>query len=270
MGTLQLNAPTAWTGNGVLDKAMIYFTYAKGFKSGGYNGNGDTASGSLSSFNPERVNNYEAGLKFSMFGHRLTGSVAHFNMNYESIQLTVAGLNPDTLAIVTSIFNAGAAKIYGFEVESQLLLFGSLRLGFNGDFTNARYTKFDDSSVAGGSRTNEPLPFIPNYRVSGSIENRFALGGDMAVTPRLQITRTGERFLITDKSPAVREIGRQPAFTLVDASLRFEINRMITIDIYGKNLFNQRYKDDVLSLGFAVETFYAPPVTYGVNARFKF
>lgn len=270
MGSLQLNAPKSWTGNGVLDKAMLYFSYSKGFKSGGFNGNGDSVLGNLTEYNPEKVNNYEVGLKFSMFDRRLIGTVTHYNMDYKDIQLAVQGTSPLTGAPISSTFNAGGAKINGVEIELQARIADSLRFSLNTDVTNARYTRFDDKSAPGGTRVNEPLAFIPDYRISASLENRFSLGGDMAMTPRVQITRNGQRYLITDLSPTVREIGHVPAYTVVDASVRFDLDQRTSLELYGKNLFNKKYMDDALAVGFVVLTYYASPVTYGATLRFKF
>jgi iron complex outermembrane receptor protein len=270
MGSLQLNAPEAWTHNGVLDQAMAYFTYSKGFKNGGFNANGTTTAGNLTAFNPERVENYEVGLKFSMFDRRLVGSVSRYDMSYSDIQLNVQSNNPVTGAPIASIFNAGAAKIQGIEVELQALLMESLRLSFNGDFTQPRYTKFDDLSAPGGTRVGEPLPLIPRYRVSGSIENRFSLGGEMALTPRVQVTRTGDRYMFTSLSAANRAAGHADAITIVDASLRYELNEMFSLDFYGKNIFNKRTINDSLAFGDHVINWYSAPTTYGVTARMKF
>jgi iron complex outermembrane receptor protein len=270
MASLQLNAPQSWTGNGVLDKAMAYFTWSRGFKSGGYNGNGDTAAGTLTSFEPERVRNYEVGVKFSMFDRRLVGTVSRYDMSYTNIQLNVLSVNPETQVPTTAVFNAGAAKIQGIEIELQTLLFDNLRIGLNGDFTQPRYTRFADLSVPGGSRVGEPLAYIPDYRVSGSIENRFAMGGEMALTPRIQVTRTGERYLFTDSFALSREAGRVPPVTTADASLKLEVHEKLSFDLYGKNIFNKKYANDALSFRFVVFKWYAPPVTYGLTARYKF
>jgi iron complex outermembrane receptor protein len=269
MGSVQLNAPEAWTNSGFLDQAMLYFTYSKGYKSGGFNGSGEVVNGTLTTFKPEKVDNYEVGVKFSMFDRRLTGSVAGFKMNYDDIQFSVAGANAMG-GIVQSTFNAGAAKIKGIEVELQALLMDSLRISFNSDVTDAKYTRFDDASVPGGSRVGEPFAIIPDYRISGSIENRFELGGDMALTPRVQVTRTGPRTLLQDPSPVVRAIAYVGPITLADASLRLDVSEHLSFDAYGKNIFNKKYANDVQSLGFVTFEYFAAPVTYGVNARFKF
>jgi len=270
MTSLQLNAPASWTNNGFLDQAMLYFTYSKGFKNGGFNANGTTTGGNLTSFKPEHVDNYEVGLKFSIFDRRLVGSVTRYDMSYKDIQLNVQSNNPDTGAPIASIFNAGAAKIQGIEVELQALLMETLRLSFNGDFTQPRYTRFDDLSAPGGTRVGEPLALIPKYRVSGSIENRFSLGGEMALTPRVQVTRTGDRYMYTSIGVAAREAAHAQAITVVDASLRYDVNDMLALDFYGKNIFNKRTINDGLSFGDHVITWYSAPTTYGVTARMKF
>jgi iron complex outermembrane receptor protein len=269
MANLQLNAPKAWTQSGFLDQAMLYFTYSKGFKSGGFNGNGQTNTGNLTGYRPERVQNYEVGTKFSLLDRHLTGSIAAYDMKYKDIQLSVQGLGP-LLQPISSVFNAGAAKIRGLEIELQAVVLGSLRISGNADFTHARYTEFVDLSVPGGSRANEPLAYIPPYRLSGSIENRFALKGEMALTPRIQVTRTGDRYLLIDKSTVIREIAHAPAFTTVDASLRYDYNDQLSLQLFGKNIFNKRVINDAISFGYAVNTFYNARATYGATLRAKF
>jgi iron complex outermembrane receptor protein len=269
MGSLQLNAPEAWTGSGFLDQGMLYFTYSKGYKSGGFNGSGEVVNGTLTTFRPEKVDNYEVGVKFSMFDRRLVGSLTRYQMDYKDIQFSVSGLAPGGL-IVASTFNAGAAKVKGIEVELQAMPVESLRISLNGDFNSAHYTRFDDASVPGGSRVGEPFAMMPDYRVSGSIENRFALGGELALTPRVQVTRTGERYFLQDPSQVVRDIAYIGPLTLVDASVRLDVNEQLAFDVFGKNIFNKKYKNDVQTVGFVTLEYFGAPVTWGVNARFKF
>jgi iron complex outermembrane receptor protein len=269
MASVQLNAPEAWTGNGFLDQGMLYFTYSKGYKSGGFNSSGEVVNGTLTNFLPEKVDNYEVGVKFSMFDRRLVGSITRFQMDYRDIQFSVLGSSPDG-ALVQSTFNAGAAKVKGIEVELQTLLNESLRISFNGDFTDAYYTRFDDASVPGGTRLGEPFSIIPDYHISGSIENRFELGGEMALTPRFQVTRTGKRLFLQDPSPAVRAAATSGPVTVADASVRLDVNKQLSFNLYGKNIFNKKYFNDVQSLGFVTFKYFAAPVTWGLNAKVRF
>jgi iron complex outermembrane receptor protein len=269
MGSLQLNAPESWTSGGFLDQGMLYFTYSKGYKAGGFNAGGNEISGGVTSFEPEQVDNYEVGVKFAMFNRRLVGSISRYQMDYKNIQFSVANPTED-FGIVLATFNAGAAKVKGIEVELQALLLDSLRLSFSGDFNSAHYTRFDDASVPGGSRVGEPFAIIPDYRVSGSIENRFPLGGDMALTPRFQVTRTGKRLFWQDPSPVIQAVATSGPVTVADASLRLDVNEQLSFDVFGKNIFNKKYFNDSQTLGFITFRYYAAPVTWGVVARVKF
>ena len=269
MGSLQLNAPESWTNSGFLDQGMIYFTYSKGYKAGGFNAGGNEISGGVTSFKPEQVDNYEVGVKFAMFNRRLVGSISRYQMDYKDIQFSVANPTED-FGIVLATFNAGAAKVKGIEVELQALLLDDLRISFSGDFNSARYTRFDDASVPGGSRVGEPFAMIPDYRVSGSIENRFPLGGEMALTPRFQITRTGKRLFWQDPSPVIQAVATTGPVTVADASVRLDVNEQLSFDVFGKNIFNKKYFNDSQTLGFITFRYYAAPVTWGVIARVKF
>jgi len=236
---------------------------------GGFNAGGNEISGGVTSFEPEQVDNYEVGVKFAMFNRRLVGSISRYQMDYKDIQFSVANPTED-FGIVLATFNAGAAKVKGIEVELQALLLDDLRISFSGDFNSAHYTRFDDASVPGGSRVGEPFAMIPDYRVSGSIENRFPLGGEMALTPRFQITRTGKRLFWQDPSPVIQAVATTGPVTVADASVRLDVNEQLSFDVFGKNIFNKKYFNDSQTLGFITFRYYAAPVTWGVIARVKF
>ncbi len=265
MGTVQLNAPSSWL-DGALDQGMIYFTYSRGFKGGGFNGNGDSVAGNLTSYAPEQVNNYELGLKAGLFGRQLTGSISVYRMDYRDIQLAVQGQNPSGMP-VSSIFNAGAAVIEGIEMELQARIARTLRVSLTADVTDARFTRFQDGAL---DRSNEPINYVPDYRVTGSIENEFELGNGLTLTPRAQVTQTGERWLVTDRSAVGREVGRVGPTTQVDVSLRLGIGERTSIVAYGKNIFDETYINDVLPVGTVSLTYYNEPATYGLTLRHRF
>jgi iron complex outermembrane receptor protein len=62
---------------------LIYVSKNLGFKSGGYN----STQPSLPSFEPEKLNAYEAGFKSELFDHRLRLNGAAFHYDYTNIQM---------------------------------------------------------------------------------------------------------------------------------------------------------------------------------------
>src|SRR3546814_12832044 len=75
---------------------MVYATYNRGFKSGGYN----IASPNVAPFRPETLDDWEAGLKSELFDRRLTFNVNGFLYKYRNMQVIffptggVAGARP--------------------------------------------------------------------------------------------------------------------------------------------------------------------------------
>src|SRR3546814_3352390 len=75
---------------------MVYASYNRGFKSGGYN----IASPNVAPFRPETLDDWEAGLKSELFDRRLTFNVNGFLYKYRNMQVIffptggVAGARP--------------------------------------------------------------------------------------------------------------------------------------------------------------------------------
>src|SRR3546814_11114240 len=91
---------------------MVYASYNRGFKSGGYN----IASPNVAPFRPETLDDWEAGLKSELFDRRLTFNVNGFLYKYRNMQVIffptggVAGARP-------VIANAAKSTLYGIDVD---------------------------------------------------------------------------------------------------------------------------------------------------------
>src|SRR3546814_9212453 len=81
---------------------MIYASYSKGFKGGGFDPRGAGTSATAAdpvagptyeeiytflAFDPEKVDSYEIGYKGSLLDRRLTLGLAGFYMNYKDVQI---------------------------------------------------------------------------------------------------------------------------------------------------------------------------------------
>ena len=81
---------------------MVYASYSKGFKGGGFdprgvgvnapdlNGNGTREQDEIAAFigfEPETVDSYEIGYKASLFDNRLNLALAAFRANYKNVQI---------------------------------------------------------------------------------------------------------------------------------------------------------------------------------------
>lgn len=102
---------------------MLYLKHASGYKSGGFNTANTITLATLSEVGPvrpERVANYEAGLRSEWFDHRLRVNITGFYMNYRGIQALSTNIDPlDPNKFSNRFFNLDKVRIYGSEMEFQ-------------------------------------------------------------------------------------------------------------------------------------------------------
>lgn len=68
--------------------AMIYASYGRGFKSGGFNGTETSGDAANVPFVPEYVTAYEVGLKSEWLEDSLLANVAVFRSDYSDLQVS--------------------------------------------------------------------------------------------------------------------------------------------------------------------------------------
>lgn len=106
------------------DDLMTYFSFSRGYKSGGFNGGGVTGRPGT---DPEYVNAYETGLKFSS-GASLVTNVSLFYNDYEGLQAPLVVAQGTDLFTLTEFANLDSAYSYGFELETTWQVSELLRL----------------------------------------------------------------------------------------------------------------------------------------------
>ncbi len=118
------------------DRVLSYASVAKGFKSGGFQG--ELPSAPLVSFLPEDVTNYELGFKGEFLDRRLRFNAAVFYSDYKNLQLQTFDVNG---APTTS---SAGARSKGVELEVKARVTDALTLSAGGSYVDARYKNFID------------------------------------------------------------------------------------------------------------------------------
>ena len=263
--------------------ALVYLKTSKGFRAGGFNLRGITVP-SYKPFAPERVTDYEAGVKLQALGGRLRVNAAAFQSNYSDIQETT--LVPNGAGSATNqVANAAKARIRGGELEVTALPVNGLRLSGTLGITDAKYKKYPalcqfQGGPASGTpcdRSHEPFNLVPKttYSLSGQYSHSVPLGlgsvrldyshtSTIAFTP---VTYTQTPDLI----PFVRQRGYGTLNGRVEWTLE---NAGVTVALYGRNLTNKGYTTAVLDfvnagLGYIVKQ-PGTPRELGVEVGFTF
>ena len=68
------------------DAMMLYATWSRGYRSGGFSGRGQTVISATTPYDPETVSVYEVGAKTEWFDRRLALNVAGYYTDYKNIQ----------------------------------------------------------------------------------------------------------------------------------------------------------------------------------------
>lgn len=257
------------------DDLMVYASYARGYKAGGFNldraQTGLTPNADLW-FPPETVNSYELGLKTSLFDKALTFNVTAFNQQYENFQLnTFLG----TAFVVESIPEVSSQ---GFDADFAwrtpvpgLTIAGGLTYSDTvyGDFIATDLVNpanFPGLSLLPGSQ----MSFAPKWSGSTAISwtGNF---GDMRTFANLTAKYSSEYNTGSDLIP----FKEQPAFTLVNGRIGIgPQDRAWTLELWGQNLTDETYRQVVINgplqgQGFqsTVQTGGSHPGTYYDQAK---
>jgi len=150
------------------DELNSYLSYSEGFKSGGFDGSPKNAA-AVVPFEPEKVKNYEVGLKGRFFDNRLTTDLAAFFIDFTDLQLQ--GFDPVTGSPITS--NAAAAEIKGVELEIAALLGENLTFKLGASILDHEFTDYFirvfDPTIQGGppfrtvDKAGDRIGLIPRY-----------------------------------------------------------------------------------------------------------
>lgn len=233
----------------ITDNINIYGTFARGFKSGGFNT--DAPRGDVVSYDAEVASTFEIGSKMRLLGGAMTLNVGLFDTDFDNLQVS--------LFDGTSIYvgNAAAVRTRGFEMDSMLLLAENLVLTLSAGYTIARYTSFPDGPCwADGDNAAGPNPRerdengtcfqdLGGQRLArapewnGSLGVQYHLGlfdWPIQATLGANLMYQDEYSLSLDLDP----IDFQQAFTQVNAQLGLRAeDESWSFTIFGRNLSNE-------------------------------
>ncbi|MFY9351055.1 MAG: TonB-dependent receptor [Sphingobium sp.] len=256
----------AWTPKFGIDwqaspSLFLYASAAKGFKSGGFNGRA-TTNADFSAFGPETIWSYEVGAKTDLFDRRLRLNMAGFYSDYTDIQTTVAVQIPTGTA--SPVLNAGAARIYGAEIEAQAIVARGLRITAGIGLLNARYTRDTPPNIVDGGR----LPKAPEFQGSLAAEYRTAVFGDYEWMLRGEVSHRSRQ----ENEPSNYAAVAQPAYTLLSARTQISSpDKRWTFAIWGKNLTDETYLLNAFRSGGGTNVgYYARGREAGASLRFTF
>lgn len=250
----------------VSEDALLYASFSKGFKSGGWNPRPIGANTGAAPFGPEKIRTYEFGAKTQWFDNRLTLNMAAFHSIYTDIQLQ-ALTTDGSGALISDTRNAGRSNIWGGEVELVARPVPEASIQISAGYLTNKYTALNFGTEV---EITDKLPDAPKWSFAFGADYRFELAGLGTLTPRIDVAYRSKTFKDSLNSPAIT----QPGYWLVNGRLAFKPAGLdgFEFQLFGTNLFDKRYisyGQDVKINGFA-HAGYGRPRELGVSAKYRF
>ena len=272
----------------------FYVSGARGYKSGGFNGNTfcnganaacpGGATYDQRQYKPETNWTYELGAKTQWLDRRLKVNAALFLVDWKDLQNNVARLvaagTPISSLVIGTLKGADSR---GFELDTVLQATDALRLDLGLSYSD---TKFKSGSVSDRYRINEmcdnlicpangaiggnQLQRSPKFKGNVGVEYGGVILSNWKYSARLDITFQQKQFL--DEM----NIAWVPSRTLLNGGLSFDKDEL-SILIYGRNLADEKYVSNSLVLvgtngarTTSLSSFYGERREIGVTLGYKF
>jgi outer membrane receptor protein involved in Fe transport len=213
----------------ITDNLTAYARVATGFRPGGSN----PGYAPEPTFGPDKVTNYEAGLKGDFLDHRVSFEADGFHVDWSGVQLQLR--NDQGLGYTA---NAGKAGSNGFEGSLAYSPVNALTFRATATYTDA---KLDRDILTGGNiygLSGDPLPYSPPWKVAVSGDYTTPISGNWSAF-------AGASFFYTDRVAAEFATSANaprlhfPSYETVDARLGVT-RRDWTLSLIAKNLFDER------------------------------
>ena len=276
----------------VLPDVMLYATYGKGSKSGGFVSNTYGTTNDTFRYLPERSRNYEAGIKFAALDRMLSGNISLYDTQFKNLQVSV--FDPNISSFVTS--NAASATSKGVEGALTFKPSRHFDVTFTGAYQDIKYDDYPGAaclviqpvSVCNAAQTDTTQPDHPNFNnlagyrpaLTSKWTGAMTLHGRFDLGTRLKLDLTGvasgrSSYNAADTQDPI--FGYQPGYVKLD--LRVQLASQDDrwhIALIGKNLTDKATIGSAFLLGPPLTTnaraikFVEPPRNIALEAGFKF
>lgn len=227
------------------DDRMVYFTFSQGFRLGGENSSRVVLTGNYPpSFGPDKLNNFEFGIKSQWLENRLQINASVFYMKWNDIQVTIR--HPDYWYLdgqdnAEGGRNLGAELDFTFIATENLKLFGSGYIGnpyYTGEYRNV------NGSIMMSAGTPMPNASKGKFTLGAdyTIQNVF---GDMDMYARVDVAYRGPLYSSLSRATDYQEEGEAGEYNIeghimTNFQLGLEVDDTTTISFRVTNVFNQR------------------------------
>lgn len=243
---------------------MLYAAYKTGYLAGGFSNPGlvsSTATKDTLSFNAEKVDGVEVGVKASLLNSRLTTTLTGYRYKYKGLPLTSLLVLPTgTPVFVTQ--NAASTLTQGVEFEANYRTGMGTTLRGSASYNDAHFQSFPIAQCyAGQTAATGCIPAVaatptstavpahqdlsgkdvyraPKWVLTAGAVHDFDLSADFRMSVNADIRYTSSYYTGLNLNP----LGLQKGFTTFNAGVRLATaDDRWAISLIGRNITNRRY-----------------------------
>ena len=262
-----------------------YIAFANGYQAGGLDLNNGSGNPTAATVNPSSTDNYEVGLKSTLFDDRLVLDLTAYNEVLYGFQTSISYILPNGTTY-RGATNAGNIRSRGIEWDAKANLGDGIRLTFDGAYNDSIYqyapslpspAELSYNGVASINATGQTAPYAPKLAVSVTPSWDYQLGAHEAFYTYAQYSYTSGYSTGVTQS-AYTQVPGESNLNL-RAGVQLEDGRY-DISVYANNATNERNIASQALLqapaGAGVTSYigqtvsYNPPAQYGITLRSKF
>ncbi len=252
----------------VAPRVMVYFTWGRGSKSGGFVSNTFGTVDSTFSYRPEKSENFEGGVKSTLFDGKLVLDASIYDTSFTDLQVSV--FNPTTTSYLTG--NAASASSKGVEWAVAWYPTHNFDVTGSAAYQDVTYDNYPGAaclatqslaqcnpaapaSITANNIKGAPLPYTSKFSGNIQVHYRLDLPNDLKVDATGVVSGRSKYFDSDNESPT---FGTQKGYAKLD--LRVQLaprDERWRLAVVGKNLTN------VLTTGSAFDL----PVPITANNR---
>lgn len=253
----------------VTPNILLYANVAKGYKAGSFPSVAASTTEQSQPVTQESLQSYEAGFKATLIDRTLQANGAAFYYDYRDRQIR-SKLVDANFGLLDTLVNVPKSKVTGFELE--LTATPTRWFSAYGNFTYLdakvkRYTGVNpETGAANQNFDGAALPYTPKYQVSTGVSI------DKPVSNRLNAFAGAD---LTYRSRTNAFIGASRLFEITSygvldlrAGVKAEDDSW-SFQVWGKNVTNSYYWDNVAFFFDTVTRWPAKPATYGATLSVK-
>jgi iron complex outermembrane receptor protein len=227
----------------IAPRIMIYGTWGRGSKSGGFVSNTLGTTNATFTFEPERSENFEAGIKSTLADGKVVANVSLYHTKFKDLQVSV--YQPATSSYLTG--NAAAATSKGVEGSLSIYPIENFDISASAAYSDIKYDDYPGaaclaSQVGCTPATNNlagyPVAYSSKWTGSVTAHARFNMSEDL----KLDITGVA-----AGRSKYFNSDNQSPIFGVQEGYVKLDLRVQLAdrddrwhVALVGKNLTNQK------------------------------